>query len=35
MREHDCDYFENSRRATIVQREYPLANPRRFKCHSA
>ena len=31
MRERDCDYFENSRRATIVQREYALANPRGFK----
>ena len=31
MREHECDYFENSRRATIVQREYALANPRGFK----
>ena len=31
MRERDCDYFENSRRATIVQREYALANPGGFK----
>jgi hypothetical protein len=30
MREKDCDYFENSRRATYVQREYTLRNPRSF-----
>jgi hypothetical protein len=30
MREKDCDYFENSRRATYVQREYAIRNPRRF-----
>ena len=30
MREKDCDYFENSRRATEVQREYARRNPRRF-----
>lgn len=30
MREKRCDYFENSRRATLVQREYALRNPRRF-----
>ena len=34
MRERDCDYFENSRRATIVQREYALANPKGFKGYS-
>src|SRR5207248_2124359 len=27
MREHDCDYFENSRRATPVQRRYAMRNP--------
>ncbi len=27
MREKDCDYFENSRRATQVQREYAIRNP--------
>ncbi|MEO8536100.1 MAG: glucoamylase family protein [Betaproteobacteria bacterium] len=27
MREKRCDYFENSRRATEVQREYALRNP--------
>ena len=30
MREKDCDYFENSRRATCVQREYAIRNPRSF-----
>jgi hypothetical protein len=30
MREKDCDYFENSRRATHVQREYATRNPRSF-----
>jgi hypothetical protein len=28
MREKRCDYFENSRRATLVQREYACRNPR-------
>src|SRR5690349_6549046 len=28
MAEHDSDYFENSRRATYVQREYAVRNPR-------
>lgn len=27
MEAHDCDYFENSRRATIVQRQYAIRNP--------
>ena len=27
MREHGIDYFENSRRATIAQREYAIDNP--------
>ncbi len=31
MRERDCDYFENSRRATYVQREYAIRNPLRYK----
>ena len=31
MREHDCDYFENSRRATLLQREYAIRNPPGFK----
>ena len=30
MREKDCDYFENRRRATYVQREYAIRNPRGF-----
>ncbi|MEO6407855.1 MAG: glucoamylase family protein [Burkholderiaceae bacterium] len=30
MREKDCDYFENSRRATYVQREYAMRNPGSF-----
>ena len=30
MREKRCDYFENSRRATYVQREYAIRNPRSF-----
>ncbi|MBN9241755.1 MAG: hypothetical protein J0I98_03060 [Mesorhizobium sp.] len=31
MREHDSDYFENSRRATYVHREYAIRNPRRLR----
>ena len=30
MREKDSDYFENSRRATQVQRDYAIRNPRGF-----
>jgi hypothetical protein len=30
MREKHCDYFENSRRATQVQRQYAIRNPRGF-----
>ncbi len=30
MREKHCDYFENSRRATYVQREYAIRNPHSF-----
>lgn len=30
MREKDCDYFENSRRATYIQRAYAIRNPKRF-----
>jgi hypothetical protein len=30
MREKRCDYFENSRRATLVQREYAERNPNEF-----
>jgi hypothetical protein len=35
MREKDCDYFENSRRATYVQREYAIRNPHGFEGYSA
>ncbi|MEO8154136.1 MAG: glucoamylase family protein [Rhizobacter sp.] len=31
MREHDCDYFENSRRATLVQQQYAIRNPQGFQ----
>ena len=31
MREHGIDYFENSRRATLVQREYAIRNPKHFE----
>ena len=34
MREHDLDYFENSRRATYVQREYAKRNPNGFAGYS-
>jgi hypothetical protein len=30
MREHGSDYFENSRRATLVQQAYAVQNPRQF-----
>jgi hypothetical protein len=30
MREKNCDYFENSRRAVKVQRQYAIRNPRGF-----
>ena len=30
MREKRCDYFENSRRATLIQREYARRNPKGF-----
>lgn len=33
MREKGCDYFENSRRATYIQREYALRNPRGFAAY--
>ena len=35
MREKGCDYFENSRRATYVQREYACRNPRSFAGYAA
>ena len=31
MRERGIDYFENSRRATLVQREYAIRNPKHFR----
>ncbi|MEO5689749.1 MAG: glucoamylase family protein [Burkholderiaceae bacterium] len=31
MRDRGIDYFENSRRATLVQREYAIRNPKHFK----
>jgi hypothetical protein len=31
MRDHDFDYFENSRRATLAQRAYAIANPMGWK----
>lgn len=31
MREKGCDYFENSRRAIAIHREYAWRNPREFK----
>jgi len=30
MRNHGIDYFENSRRATLVQQQYGIRNPNRF-----
>jgi hypothetical protein len=35
MRDHDSDYFENSRRATYVQREYAIRNPRGYAGYGA
>jgi hypothetical protein len=34
MRGRDCDYFENSRRATIVQQQYAIRNPLGFEQYS-
>lgn len=31
MQEHGINYFENSRRATYVQRQYAIHNPQKFK----
>ena len=31
MRRHGIDYFENSRRATYVQQQYGIRNPKRFR----
>ena len=35
MREKGIDYFENSRRATLAQREYGIANPSRYVGYDA
>ena len=35
MRAKGIDYFENSRRATYVQREYAIDNPRKFAHYGA
>ena len=35
MRERGLDYFENSRRATLSQRPYAIANPRRLGGYGA
>lgn len=35
MREHGLDYFENSRRATVAQRAYAIANPARWLAYGA
>jgi hypothetical protein len=31
MRKRGIDYFENSRRATLVQQQYAIRNPKKFK----
>ena len=31
MRSKDCDYFENSRRATYAHQRYAIHNPRKFR----
>ena len=35
MAKHGIDYFENSRRATLAQRNYAIKNPNGFKNYSA
>ena len=35
MRAHGIDYFENSRRATVSQRSYAIANPNGYRDYSA
>ena len=34
MRDRGIDYFENSRRATLVQQQYAIRNPKRFREYS-
>lgn len=33
MRAHDLDYFENSRRATYLQQQYAIRNPREYQLY--
>ncbi len=33
MREHDTDYFQNTRQATYVHREYAISNPLEFAAY--
>ena len=35
MRAHSSDYFENSRRATYVQQQYAIRNPKKFQDYGA
>lgn len=35
MREKGIDYFENSRRATLVQRDYAVENPQKFVAYGS
>ena len=35
MRERGLDYFENSRRATYIQQQYAIRNPRQWKGYDA
>jgi hypothetical protein len=35
MRRRSSDYFENSRRATYIQQQYAIRNPRKFKGYGA
>ena len=35
MRDKGIDYFENSRRATYVQQQYAIDNPRRYKGYAS
>jgi hypothetical protein len=35
MRSHGIDYFENTRRATLAQRAYAIANPNRWSGYGA
>ncbi len=35
MRDIGIDYFENSRRATLIQQRYAMDNPQGFKGYGA